>query len=262
MLSHAYLQTAPDGVLHVLSGWDHETFIHDIAYRYQTVHIYDGPVPFLGGDLCRIRKYRCVGVFACPASKEEYRNSTHCEVDPEDKNILKNLEDMAPNEIAKKKVIGIYNGLKEREQRKKGVIRGASIPDPSNRHSVVSCKGRALFVPRRSNETENERHQSLNPQLSSRSQRRSEFFIACSGYHEEHSRLKVRHYARTIDIDNAFVPYLRRLMSGDEKVSADSGECNFVRDKNKGIAHVRDTGSALLKSRASYTVMTKRVIMK
>ena len=46
--------------------------------------------------------------------------------------------------------------------------------------------------------------------------------------------MKVRHYARTIDIDNAFVPYLPRLMSGDEKFSADFVECNLVRDKNTG----------------------------
>lgn len=80
-------------------------FIHDVAYRYQTVHIYVGPVPFLGGDLYKIKRYCCVGVFACPASKEVFRSSTHCEVDPKDKNILKILEDMAPNEIAKKKVL-------------------------------------------------------------------------------------------------------------------------------------------------------------
>ena len=233
MLSHSYLQTHADGVLHVLPGWDHSSFIHDISYRFNPGHTYVAEIPFLGGEVCRVRTGTCKGVFVCPAPSEEYRSTSHCAVDPHDKNILESIETQDPHELARKKVNGIYQSLKAREERRKGFFCGFPIPDLSNSKETLACRGGPKIILRRQ-ETFNQQGNAHNTHLRAHWQRRCDYFIGCSGYQDTHGKHNIKHYSRSLDIDNEMVPYLKRLLSGVEESGTSYGDCNFVREKNKG----------------------------
>lgn len=98
-LSHTYLQTHPEGVLHILPGWTHKLLISDLAYRFGSSGTTqsNAAIPFLGRLKCNVKTYKCDGVLVCKQCSPEFREKgRHVVVDRRDENILACAEDLSP----------------------------------------------------------------------------------------------------------------------------------------------------------------------
>ena len=230
MLSHSYLQTHPEGVLHISPGWTHEMFINDIAYRFSSRYTHrECAVPFLGGMLCTMRFFNCAGVLSCQKCSPEFRMKGHTVVDPRDADILDAVNARSPLEEVKKKVLGIYLGLEARKKSVGGFCTSRKIqPDGS----VKSCEGGPKVIP-----------SFTKP---------GAYFLGCTGYSKSESEKAGgskgnRHYASSLNLRGPMVEYLQKLISGEETLSADdTSACHYIKGKHKGRSTCPKHGCKLI----------------
>ena len=123
LLSHTYLQTHSDGVLHVLPGWTRKLLISDLAYRFESSATtqHRTAIPILGWLLCTVKTYCCAGVVVCKQCSSNFREKRrHTVVKRTYQSVLACAEELSPAAEAKKKVVGMYLGFEAKKKTRAG----------------------------------------------------------------------------------------------------------------------------------------------
>ena len=237
LLSHTYLQTHPDGVLHGLPGWTRKLLIYDLAYRFgsSATTQHRTAIPILGGLLCTVKTYSCAGVVVCKQCSSDFRETgRHTVVNRTDQSVLACAEELSPAAEAKKEVVGMYLWFEAKKKTRAGFCQ-AEVQ--SNEDGVLKkYTGSPIVVPSTS--------------------RPGSFFVGCTGFSPRdgntprvrQNEMRNLHYASRISQEGTMLDFFRDLMSGKQAPSIyEESSCTFVRGKHKSKDRCPRHGCELVK---------------
>ena len=112
-ISLPYLDTSPDGILHVIPGWSQREIIEDVAYRFKAGQVMETEVSFLGGIRCKKKKsYLCRGVMVCPKTTPKFRNMHHETVSDSNQVVLNSISLLEETEVMTRNALHIFREVR------------------------------------------------------------------------------------------------------------------------------------------------------